>query len=608
MLRNARIVGPIAAVAVAVVAGWLALGLARAQGSASAAKDAEPHVIIIGAGIGGLSTAWEAGRQGLRVTVIDMFSVFGGHAVMSEGGLAMVATSHQAAKEVQDSPELAIRDFTDWGEDAAQPWVQAFAHHSAERVHDWLVSLGVRFSGLRKQAGNRTARFHENAQRGLGVVSPIYRDCLRYPNIRFEWNTQALQLLREGNRVVGVKVHRMRTGIDEDLRAPVVVVATGGYQSSLKLVKESWPEHLPFPENLLLGAGLNAMGSGLDLGRDAGAAIERMDHQWNYPWGMVDPRFPGTKRGLNARVPNSIWVNLEGRRFVNEVLNARDALAALLRQQPSRYWAVFDSQGKRSMSVAGTHWAQFARVEQQLIENPAITMKADTLEALSQQMGVPASSFTATVARYNAMVDAGEDAEFQRFGSNIPESRQINDRMQAPPQRIETPPYYAIPFGPLTRKSMGGLRVDLSCRVLTQHGDAIAGLYAVGEVTGFGGINGKAGLEGTFLAPAMFQGRVAGEAIAKSLGAQPEVAIRVEPPKPARGKDDTQCRSCHNLDNLLAAPRKGYQHFELVHQVVRERMLSCVACHGEQSPFRADAHRIHRMAQTENCAFCHLGR
>lgn len=593
-----------AALALLLTAAWLRPHGVHAQRTAAP----PPDLIIIGAGIGGLSTAWEAGSRGLHVTVIDMFSVFGGHAVMSEGGLALVATQYQTSKGIEDSAALAIRDFTDRGEDASLPWVEAFAHHSAARVHDWLVSLGVRFSGLRKQAGNRTARFHENAQRGLGVVTPIYTDCLRYPNIRFEWNTQALSLLREDNRVVGVKVRRLRSGKDEELRAPVVVVATGGYQSSLKLVQESWPSDLPFPDNLLLGAGLNAMGSGLELGREAGAAIERMDHQWNYPWGMADPRFPGTRRGLNARIPNSIWVNTDGRRFVNEVLNARDALAALLRQKPSRYWAVFDSEGKRSMSVAGTHWAQFARVDEQLIENPSITLKADNLESLATAMEVPAHVFLETVSRYNRMVDRSDDEDFQRFGPNMPEGRRINDRMQAAPRRIERPPYYAIPFGPLTRKSMGGLRVDMDCRVLTAEGVPIHGLYAVGEVTGFAGINGKAGLEGTFLAPSMFQGRAAGEAIVRSLPPREQTAERVEPPKPQRGTDDAQCQSCHNLSKLLATPRTGYQHFELVHRVVQERELRCASCHGEQSPFRAASHKIHRMAQTENCAFCHLGR
>lgn len=565
-------------------------------------------LIVIGAGIGGLSAAWEAGRHGVDVVVIDMFSVFGGHAVMSEGGLAMVATPYQIANGVVDSPELAIGDFTDWGEDAASPWVEAFAHGSRERVHDWLVSLGVRFSGLRKQAGNRTARFHENALRGLGVVTPIYRDCLRYPNIRFEWNTQALSLLGDGDQVTGVRVRRLRTGQEVELRAPAVIVATGGYQSSLALVKQSWPEGMPFPENLLLGAGLNAVGSGLDLGREAGAAIERMDHQWNYPWGMADPRFPGSRRGLNARVPNSIWVNVHGNRFVSEVLNARDTLRALLKQEPSRYWAIFDSEGKRSMSVAGTHWVQFDRVESQLIENPEITAKAGNLKELALRIGVPADALETTVARYNAMVSAGDDKDFHRFGTGMPDPRLINDRMQAPPRRIEVPPYYAIPMGPLTRKSMGGLRVNLNCQVLREDGSAIEGLYAVGEVTGFGGINGKAGLEGTFLAPAMFQGRAAGARIVGEMGRAGSMVEPKEPVPPVRGSDDSQCLVCHNLPRLLAKARPGYQHFELVHSAVQERNLPCAACHSEQAPFRADAHRIHRTAQTQTCAVCHLGR
>lgn len=585
-----------------ILLGSLSHHIGEAQSIQSTSEPVD--IVVIGAGIGGLSVAWEAGRHGLRVAVVDMFSVFGGHAVMSEGGLALVATPHQAEKGIEDSPDLAIRDFLEWGEDASVPWVEAYAHGSSERVYDWLVSLGVKFSGLRKQAGNRAARFHENPQRGLGIVMPIYRDCLRYPNIRFLWSHQALSLIRDGGRITGVNVRRLRTNRTVALRAPAVVIATGGFQSSMQLVKESWPESMPFPENLLLGAGLHANGSGLVLGREAGAAVERMDHQWNYPWGMADPRFPGTKRGLNARIQDSIWVNTEGRRFVSEVLNARDTLAALLRQNPSRYYAIFDANGKRSMSVAGTHWVQYSRVESQLIENPDITAKADTLAELAPQLDLSPEVLEATVARYNRMVDQGTDEDFHRFGSVMPDPRLINDRMQAPPKRIETPPFYAIPMGPLTRKSMGGLRVDMQSRVLNAEEQPIEGLYAVGEVTGFGGINGKAGLEGTFLGPAMFQGRAAGAHLAGDR--KPIDPVDLSPP--VRGTDGSQCQSCHNLPRLLAAPRAGYQHFELVHNVVLERKFDCVACHAEQSPFRADSHRIHPMAQSETCALCHLGR
>jgi flavocytochrome c len=566
-------------------------------------------VVVVGAGIGGLSAAWEAGRHGLNVVVLDMFSVFGGHAVMSEGGLCLVDTALQRAQGVKDSAELAAEDFHRWGVDADPRWVSGYTRGSNEQVFEWLRSLGVEFNGLRKQAGNRVPRFHTNARRGLGVVAPIYRDCLRYPNIAFRWNQQAVSLLVADGRVTGVVTKDLRTGQQNRLHAGSVVVATGGYQSSLELVKRSWPAGVPFPDNLLLGSGLNATGSGIALAEKAGGVTARMDHQWNYPWGMVDPRFPGSGRGLNARVVNSIWVNAKGERFVNEVLNARETLEVLLRQNPPSYWAIFDDEGKRSMSVAGTDWVQFARIEKLLIENPAVTVKAESLEALAARLGVPAEKLRATVARYNGFVDAGEDADFHRFGSHLPEPTRINDRMAGPPKRIEKPPFYAIRMGPITRKSMGGLVVDLQCRVLNGEGEPIGGLYAVGEVTGFGGINGQAGLEGTFLGPSMFQGRLAGRDIAAGMrigNPPPETAQPIR--APVRAEDAAACLRCHAMPKLLATSRPGYRHFELVHQAVTERKLPCVACHAEMAPFRAGSHQIDRVAQVQTCAVCHLGK
>ena len=61
---------------------------------------------------------------------------------------------------------------------------------------------------------------------------------------------------------------------------------------------------------------------------------------------------------------------------------------------------------------------------------------------------------------------------------------------------------------PLTRKSMGGVAIDMNCQVVDNQGEPIPGLYAVGELTGLALINGKASLEGTFLGPCVMTGRV----------------------------------------------------------------------------------------------------
>ncbi|GDY48360.1 hypothetical protein SANT12839_092420 [Streptomyces antimycoticus] len=68
----------------------------------------------------------------------------------------------------------------------------------------------------------------------------------------------------------------------------------------------------------------------------------------------------------------------------------------------------------------------------------------------------------------------------------------------------------------LTRKTLGGLQTDLTGRVLDASGNPITGLYAAGEVSGFGGggVHGYRSLEGTFLGGCLFSGRAAGRAAA----------------------------------------------------------------------------------------------
>ena len=103
-------------------------------------------------------------------------------------------------------------------------------------------------------------------------------------------------------------------------------------------------------------------------------------------------------------------------------------------------------------------------------------------------------------------------ADFGRIGNSL--------SPWAHPQRIERPPFYAVQFFPLTRKSMGGVEIDQSCRVIDILDRPIKGLYAVGELTGLAGVNGKASLEGTFLGSSIITGRVAGRAVVAELAAQ----------------------------------------------------------------------------------------
>jgi flavocytochrome c len=598
--RHARRTGdrPITTRCVAVAL-TLSVGAIAPRSPAHLAQDKQGpvDVLIIGAGISGLSAALEAARGGASVLVIDMSTVGGGHAILSNGAVCIVDTPLQQRQKVADSPALAEKDFLARGEDNDTRWVAAYVRDSREWIYDWLTDLGVSFDGLARPAGNSVPRLHMTRGKGLGLVEPIYRACLRHANIRFQWATMAEDLVIRNSRVTGVRVRNLRRQTREDLLAGNVIVATGGFQSNLKTVLANWPSELPKPRRLLVGAAQSATGSGHDLVRRADANVSRLDHQWNYVLGLPDPRDPSRTRGLAAFNFNAIWVNAEGQRFTQEFGDEKLGLRALLNQPGGMYWSVFDEKGKDGFSITLAGYENLGDVRRLVYETPGVVLKADSLDALAVAMRVPPGNLHATVSRYNELTKQGIDPDFQAFG----------EKTFPKPKPIDTPPFYAAQFFPLTRKSMGGVDVDLDCRVLDKAGRAIPGLFAVGEVTGFGGINGKAALEGTFLGPGIYMGRIAGRRIAQDLG-RPRPPDEKTPTTILSAQTDfsnSECLKCHDVAKDSKQQRPGYWHYEQSHAKALSRQYVCASCHSDLSPYRTSSHRLDRESIVAYCRACH---
>jgi hypothetical protein len=351
---------------------------------------------------------------------------------------------------------------------------------------------------------------------------------------------------------------------------------------------------------LLIGSGVHSLGSGLDLAKEVGAALNHLDRQWNYITGLPDPRYPDGDRGVHAVNPDSVWVDATGKRFIAERSSTKLGLPVLVRLPGSTYWSVFDEASKRSFWMAGSDWSSFETIEKLIFSNPDLVKSADTLLDLARLSGLPTAQLARTITRWNDMVDQGTDDDFGRFGPD----------KAYKPRRIDQPPFYAVQFFPLTRKSMGGVAIDSSARVVDAGQRVIPGLYAAGELTGVAGINGKAALEGTFLAPSIVTGRMAGRSALAEIGARDPPAARPILPAANVVVEGTapSCMTCHDLPTLVRANRAGYWHFEKVHRVVLERGYDCMQCHAELGPSRiAQAHYIDRIGLVRACTTCHSG-
>jgi predicted oxidoreductase len=451
----------------------------------------------------------------------------------------------------------------------------------------------VEFESALQSPGNAVPREHQPIGRGIGLVTPVFRACQEQPTVRFVWNTKIEQLLQHEGRVTGVVGRNVRTQEETRWEADAVILATGGFQNNLDMVREFWPAEFKFPEKIFIGSGRHSVGYGHKLAQEAGGELVRMDHQWNYFCGIPDPRYPGSNRGLNAANMHGILVNPDGKRFANLHGWAKIVMPPLLAQKKQTVWFIFDAASKPNFHVSGTDWSDFRKVDREILQNPSLVHVADTLEELAEKSGLPAENLAATVKRWNELVDQGVDDDFGRFGP------QANDYSNGASPKIVTPPFYAMQTWPLTRKSMGGVAINRACQVIDKDQAVIPGLYAVGELTGLAGINGKAALEGTFLGPCIVTGRVAAQSILKTL---PDV------PAPSELQAASRCSECHDIGAEIAEKRPGFWHFEAVQRTVLDRGTDCRICHSDLIPYDETRHHIHLPTLTTTCVQCHTAR
>jgi flavocytochrome c len=552
--------------------------------------------IVVGAGLSGLAAAVEMGRSGVRVLVLDMNSVMGGHAVMA-GGFAIADTPLQKALGIEDSSESAYADWMQWTEDGDPEWTRYYAERSSAMIYDWLAEMGVQFVRVQPGHENSVPRFHFTAEGALDAVLALYRTALELPSVSFDWNEQVERLVVEHGTVTGVVARNLRTGLERTLRAPHVILATGGFEGNLERVLENWRPDLPRPDRLLVGASVHATGQGHDLASESGSALVKMNRHYIYTNGIVDPRDPAKELAITAGNDNAIWLNEQGRRFTNEAGFDKAILADLLQQDPTSYWAIFDESSRAQFATRGREWVNNAPDHQMVLDDSEITKKAATLDELAALTGLPADAMRASIERFNDAIDKGTDEDFGRFTS-----------ADEVPPKIQHPPYYALRFFPMTRKSMGGVRIDMQARALDGAGQVIPGLYAVGELTGSVGINGKHGMDGMFLGPTLVTGRIAGRTIAEAQAASGSGAA-VKPPAPEQALPDASSwrasMRADGLRSLLATPRDGYWHFQISHGLALEREYECELCHSAQVPFFPVANRASKLAQSEVCTVCH---
>jgi predicted oxidoreductase len=437
-----------------------------------------------------------------------------------------------------------------------------------------LVGWAERGDGREGGHGNSVPRFHLPWGTGTGVSGPFAekaRAAAEAGLLGFRFRHRVDALVVEGGVVTGVRgavlaadpaprgVASSRDVVGEFvLTAQAVVLATGGIGANHELVRAMWPARLGTPPaTMLTGVPAHVDGRMLAIAEAAGARVVNKDRMWHYTEGIAnwDPIWAG--HGIRILPgPSSVWFDALGRRLPAPGLPGHDTLGTLrlLRSDPAlaghdHSWFVASmrivekeyalSGSEQNPDLTERDWRLVARTRlgkgptppfAEFLEHGEDFVVADDLPALVAGMNRLTPEAPLDLAGIERQLGARDD-ELADPASTDPQvlsirrgRRTLSDRFTrvASPHRILDPaqgPLVAIRLRVLTRKTLGGIETDLSARVLGADGEPMPGLYAVGEVAGFGGggAHGYNALEGTFLGGCLFTGLTAGRALVAAL-------------------------------------------------------------------------------------------
>jgi predicted oxidoreductase len=541
----------------------------------------DADVIVVGAGLAGLVATAEVADAGKRVILLDQEpeASLGGQAFWSFGGLFLVDSPEQRRLGIKDSRDLALRDWLAYAsfdrEDDAWPrrWAEAYVDFAAGEMRPWLHAQGMRWFPLVQWAerrGSSVPRFHITWGTGPAVMEPFVRRVRAHA-------ANGRVVLRFRHRVTGVLVtNGVADGVvgdvlassasargvastrdvvgDFTLHASAVVVTSGGIGGDHDLVRRYWPARLGIPpQRMLSGVPDHVDGRMLEVARAAGARAINLDRMWNYPEGVENFAPIWSRHGIRILAgPSALWLDATGQRLPAPLFPGFDALGALERIARSGHdhsWFVLDSKvfgrelalsgseqnpdltGKSVRMVLQRALPRAVKPVEQFGQRGADFVFASDAQALAAEMNklasateIDADSLERELREHDEQATSPSPTDPQQLA--IREARRyIGDRLirVARPHRFLDPksgPLVAVRLWIITRKTLGGLETDLDARVLGASGEPIRGLYAAGEVAGFGGggVHGHRALEGTFLGGCIFSGRVAGRAARIALG------------------------------------------------------------------------------------------
>jgi predicted oxidoreductase len=460
-------------------------------------------------------------------------------------------------------------------------WAEAYVAFAAGEKRAWLHAQGVRFFPIVGWAerggygaighGNSVPRFHVVWGTGPGVMSPFARRVHEAASrglvsLKFRHRVDDLicttgavegvhgEILEPSAAGRGTPSSRVPVG-SFTLHAPAVIVTSGGIGGNYDLVRRNWPTRLGDPPaHMLSGVPAHVDGRMLEITQAAGGTVINSDRMWHYTEGIQNWNPIWANHGIRILPgPSSMWFDACGNRLPVPLFPGFDTLGTLAHLRTTGFdhsWFVLTQRIlKREFALSGSEQnpdltnRDYSQVLGRVLSRTRATAPVEAFKERGADF-VVACNLTELVRGMNGLtaeplIDGqhlereivARDREIDNpFTKDLQITairgarNYLGDRLirAAKPHKLLDPaagPLIAVRLHVVTRKTLGGLQTDMSARVLRADGQPLPGLYAAGEVAGFGGggMHGHRALEGTFLGGCLFSGRVAGRAAAAAV-------------------------------------------------------------------------------------------
>lgn len=457
-------------------------------------------------------------------------------------------------------------------------WAEAYVAFAAGEKYAWLKAQGLKLFPVVQWAerggyfatghGNSVPRFHVTWGTGPGVLEPFIRrvragEARGLVSFRFRHRVTGLSLtggvvdgvhgdvLEPSTVERGVPSSRVVVG-DFTLKAQSVIVTSGGIGGNQDLVRRNWhPRMGNPPKRMISGVPDHVDGRMLEVVAQTGGRIINPDRMWHYPEGIQNYAPIWSRHGIRILSgPSPLWLDATGKRLPAPLFPGFDTLGTLQHITTSGYdysWFLLNQKIiAKEFALSGSEQnPDLTGRSMRMVLQRVLPGAPPPVEAFKQKGAdfVVAGTLPELVQGMNALTDeplidfatleqeiVARDLQIANpFEKDLQikairaARHYIGDKLirVAPPHRILDPaagPLIAVRLSILTRKTLGGVETDLSGRVLKSNGQPLTGLYAAGEVSGFGGggMHGYRALEGTFLGGCIFSGRTVGRAAAKN--------------------------------------------------------------------------------------------